>query len=101
MVTQSLTVKTQNSLTSEEQKILLKAKKKIEIIQKDLVNSKGLNDDEIKIAVKVGLIEIDQAWWWKEEWQSKEREAETDIFQGKTSKPFNGLDELIEHIDKK
>lgn len=102
MIPKRLTTKIRTQpLTSNEQQILSEAKRKIETIQKDMVKSQGLSDDEIKIAVKMGLIEPDQAWWWKEEWQRREREAETDILQGKTSGPFNSLDELIEHISKK
>ena len=88
------------SLTKEEQKALLRVKEKIDKIQTDLIHSQGLNDEEIKLAVKVGLIDPDQAWWWKEEWQKGEREAEREIAQKEVSGPFKSVDRLIEHLNK-
>jgi len=89
------------SLTEEEQKILLRAKDKIDCIKKDLIHSEGLNREEIAVAVKVGLINPDQAWWWTEEWQEGEREAEKAIQKGEISAPFKSTEELIEYLSKK
>lgn len=36
----------------------------------------------------VKLISRDQAWFWTEEWQAKEREADQDIQRGRVSKPY-------------
>jgi AbrB family looped-hinge helix DNA binding protein len=87
-------------LTKKEQQALPQVKEKISKIQTDLVNSKGLDDDEVKLAAKVGLIDPDQAWWWREEWQKGEREAEKEIAQNETSGPFRSVHGLIEHLNK-
>lgn len=85
------------SLTKKEQKILLEAREKIEYIQKDILHSHGLTKEETKVASKVGLIDPDQAWWWTEEWQKKEREAEKDIKEGKV-KRFTNVEDLIKDL---
>jgi len=85
------------SLTKKEQKILLEAREKIEYIQKDILHSQGLTKEEAKVASKVGLIDPDQAWWWTEEWQKKEREAEKDIKEGKV-KRFTNVEDLIKDL---
>ena len=85
------------SLTKKQQEILSQAKEKIEQIQKDILHSQGLNKEEIKVACKVGLIDPDQAWWWTEEWQKKEREAEKDVKEGKVKK-FANVEDLIKDL---
>lgn len=40
------------------------------------------------------LISKDQAWFWTEEWQAKEREADQDIRRGRVSKPYKTKREL-------
>jgi len=75
----------------------VKAKEKIEQIQKDIIDSQGLTQEEIKVACKVNLIDPDQAWWWTEEWQKKEREAEKDIKEGKV-KEFSKVEDLIKDL---
>jgi len=85
------------SLTKKEQEILSQAKEKIERIQKDILHSQGLTKEEIKVACKVGLIGPDQAWWWTEEWQKGEREAERDIKEGKV-KEFSNVEDLIKDL---
>ncbi len=85
------------SLTKKQQEILSQAKEKIEQIQKDILHSQGLNKEEIKVACKVGLIDPDQAWWWTEEWQKKEREAEKDVKEGKVKK-FASVEDLIKDL---
>ena len=89
------------SLTEEEQRALTHVRAKIKKIQTDLAHSKGLGDDEIDIAIKAGLIDSEQAWWWKEDWQKKEREAENNISEGNVSKAFNNIDDLINHLNKR
>jgi len=84
-------------LAKKEQKILLEAKEKIEHIQKDILNSQGLTKEEAKVASKVGLIDPDQSWWWTEEWQKGEREAEREVKEGKVKK-FSNVEDLIEDL---
>jgi AbrB family looped-hinge helix DNA binding protein len=85
-------------LSKEEQKILATAKKKIAKMNADLIHSVGLNNKEIKVAAKAGLIDPDQAYWWHEDWQKGEREAERDIAEGRVSKPYDNVDELIKDL---
>lgn len=89
------------SLTKKEQKILLEARKKIEYIQKDILHSQGLTTEEAKVASKVGLIDKEQAWWWVEEWQKGEREAEKDIREERLYGPFESVKEFKESIEKR
>ena len=42
------------------------------------MRAKGLTREEVTVAAKAGLIEPDQQYWWTEEWQEGEREAEAD-----------------------
>ena len=44
------------------------------------------------------LIDKDQTWFWTEEWQAAEREAENDLRAGRV-KEFDTLDELIADLD--
>ena len=86
-------------LIEKEQKLLQTAKTKIERIQSDLQNSTGLSAEEIEVAVKVGLIDAEQKWWWTEEWQKGEREAENDRREGRLSKPTNNADDFFDSLD--
>ena len=52
---------------------------KITKIQTDQKNSIGLTKKEAQIAVKLGLIDKDQVWYWLEHWQKDERKATNDI----------------------
>jgi len=45
------------------------------------------------------LLDPTQAWFWTEEWQEKERQADEDIKEGRVSGPFKGAEELREHIE--
>lgn len=82
-------------LTPNEQILLEKAAKKIARIRKDLVHSQGLSLEEARVAGRVGLISEDQMWWWTEEWQKGEREAEAELRAGKSVGPFTTADELF------
>ncbi|MFH1957210.1 MAG: AbrB/MazE/SpoVT family DNA-binding domain-containing protein [bacterium] len=84
-------------LTKEEQNILSRAKLKIEKINKDILKSKGLTTNEIKISCKVGLIDSEQSWWWSEKWQKEERKSEQEIRKGKIKK-FSSIDNLIKDL---
>jgi len=44
------------------------------------------------------VIDKDQAWFWTEEWQAAEREAEDDLRAGQV-KEFGTLDELVADLD--
>ncbi|MCH8901657.1 MAG: AbrB/MazE/SpoVT family DNA-binding domain-containing protein [Chloroflexi bacterium] len=70
-------------LSVTEQRALTKATKKIAAIKKDLVTSRGLTQDEAAVAAKAGLIDPGQIWFWLEDWQKGEREAERDIMAGR------------------
>jgi AbrB family looped-hinge helix DNA binding protein len=85
-------------LSRKEQTLLASAKKKIAAINKNIRTAKGLTEAETKVAAKVGLIDPDQRWWWMEEWQKGEREADEDLVNGRVSKPFHSADELIDHL---
>src|SRR5712691_8731403 len=83
-----------------EQAVLMNAQQKLEAIRKTPLQSKGLTNEEADIAARAGLIDPDQRWWWTEEWQKGEREAEWEIRKGKTEGPFSSADELIAHLHK-
>lgn len=87
-------------LSAQEQRLLQSAKKKIAAINKDLLKSKGLTLAEAEVAAKVGLIDPGQKYWWLEDWQKGEREAERDERGGRTSGPFETAEELIAHLHK-
>ena len=79
-------------LTASEQKVLLRARTKIEHIRKDLVRAKGLTREETAIAAKAGLIEPDQRYCWTEEWQKGERAAEADRRAGRVVGTFDSVE---------
>jgi AbrB family looped-hinge helix DNA binding protein len=87
-------------LSKEEQRILKGGKGKIEKIKQDLAHSKGLSEEEIEVAVKVGLIDKDQTWWWTEEWQKGERVAQKEIAEGKLTGPFSTLEQFKSAIER-
>ena len=64
------------------QQALVSAKRKIKAINEDVLNSKGLTEDEADAAIEAGLIAADQKYWWLEEWQKRYRKAEEDIRKG-------------------
>ncbi len=81
-------------LTAAEQKLLLRARTKIEQIRKDLVRAKGLTRAEAAVAAKAGLIEPAQQYWWTEEWQKGERAAETDRRAGRVLGTFESVEAM-------
>jgi len=85
-------------LTAAERKILIRAKSKIERIQNDLPNSKGLTRKETSVAVKAGLIAEDQAYFWEEEWQKNERASERAIQCGKTSPAYENANDALAYL---
>ncbi|MFB6356398.1 MAG: AbrB/MazE/SpoVT family DNA-binding domain-containing protein [bacterium] len=62
--------------------------------------------DYVEVTVKGDRIEVipqamiprDQKWFWTDEWQEKEREAEQDIRNGEISGPFETASEAIQEL---
>jgi len=52
------------------------------------------------VPVKTVKIPRDQAWYWTEEWQGKEKEADEDLKKGRF-KEFDGLDDLLRDLHGK
>ena len=86
-------------LSPAEQKILTRAKAKIERIQRDLLHANGLTREEARVAAKAGLIDPDQMYWWTEEWQKGERAAARDIKAGRVQ-TFSSVKELISNLGR-
>ncbi len=84
-------------LSSKDQKLLKSARHKIEAIQKDLKSAKGLTEAEAKVALKVGLIDPEQRWWWTEEWQRGERKAQQDIDRNRVDE-FKSPEDLLKSL---
>lgn len=55
-------------------------------------------DNFIILKTKV-LIDKDQEWFWKDEWQRGEKDAQEDIIKKKVKK-FKSAKELIKDLDK-
>lgn len=84
-------------LTPRQQKLLKTVKDKITMMQKDLTTAEGLTETEANLAVKAGLIDVKQRWWWTEEWQSAEREAQKDIDEGRLEE-FDNLNDFLKAL---
>ncbi|MDI6711397.1 MAG: AbrB/MazE/SpoVT family DNA-binding domain-containing protein [Bacillota bacterium] len=83
-------------------------------VQKRGVISLGLVKDHLRIAegdilrveIEDGriilspmvLVPAEQAYFWSEEWQAAEKEAEYDIRNGRT-RSFENVDDLLEDLD--
>lgn len=87
-------------LSKREQEILVRAKDKIKTINEDMLNSKGLTEAEANAAIRAGLIDPDQKYWWLESWQKGEREAERDEREGQSSSEFETAEGLLAHLHK-
>ena len=88
-------------LTPAEQRILARAKAKIERIQQDLSHAKGLTEEEARVAGKAGLIDPDQMYWWTEAWQKGERAAEADVQAGRLRGPFTTVEAFKTGLKKR
>ena len=44
------------------------------------------------------IVDADQAWFWTNEWQEKERKADEAIARGELSGPFKNAQSLIKHL---
>ena len=84
-------------LSAAEQKVLTRARAKIEQIQRDLLHAKGLTREEALVAAKAGLIDPEQRYWWTEEWQRGERAAERDVRAGRV-KAFSSVEDLVSDL---
>ena len=84
-------------LSPREQRLLASAQAKIERIQKNLIQAKGLTLAEAKVAAKVELIDPEQLYWWTEQWQKAEREAEAEIRAGRV-KSFERIEDLLQDL---
>lgn len=85
-------------LSPSEQKMLLRAKAKVERIRRDLLHAKGLTKEEVEVAAKAGLVDPDQKYWWTEEWQKGERAAEADIRAGRVQ-AFSSKEEFLSGLE--
>lgn len=56
-------------------------------------------EDSRVVLVPQSLIDPDQAWFWTEEWQKGEREADEDIRAGRTYGPFDSVEEMRKHFE--
>ena len=86
------------ALSASEQRILERAQDKIELINSDPLNSKGLTKPEIRVAVKAGLIDAEQAWWWTEKSQKGYREGLAEIDREGISDGFERVKDLKDHL---
>jgi antitoxin MazE len=67
-------------------------RKKAHVQEGDILEAE-VRGDEIVLKPKK-LIDKSQAWYWTEEWQKREREADEDIAAGRF-KDFDTLEELL------
>lgn len=76
-------------------------------IPKEIFEELGLEEGEyVEVKTEDGRIVLvpqetipkDQAWFWKEEWQKKEHEADKDIREGNLEGPFNTAEEAIKAL---
>ena len=50
------------------------------------------------IIVPKEVVDRDDAWFWSEEWQAKEREADVAITRGDVVGPFDSAEDLIKDL---
>ncbi len=74
---------------------ILKVQKKIARINNKAARAKGLTKAEFEVAIKAGLIDKEQAWFWSIAWQRKEREAD----RSRTFE-FDNVKEALEFLHK-
>jgi len=84
--------------SANEKRALTRARKKIKAMNEDLLNSRGLTRNEAEAAAKAGLVRKEQIWFWLEEWQKGEREAERAILAGDVSPAFDNADDAIAYL---
>ncbi len=59
-----------------------------------------IKDDTVVLAPKK-LIPKDQAWYWTEEWQKREREADEAIARGDMIGPFSNIKDALKALKKR
>ncbi len=78
-------------------------------IPKEIFNSLRLSvgdfmDTEVKgnviVLVPKKLVPKDQEWFWSEEWQKKEKEADEAIKKGEVTGPFKKASDAIKALKK-
>ncbi len=88
-------------MTPAEQRVLARARAKIERIQLDLLHARGLTREESQVAAKAGLIDPDQMYWWTETWQRGERAAEANVRAKRLRGPFSTVEALKNNIKRR
>ncbi len=58
-------------------------------------------EDNTIVFVPQKLIPKDQAWFWTEEWQKGEREADEAILKGDLVGPFSNIKDALKALKKK
>lgn len=81
--------------TIRAQQELGSAKRKIQAINEDVLDSEGLTEDEADAAIEAGLIAADQKYWWLEDWQKRHRKAEADIKKGRIHEIYIGTHDIL------
>lgn len=56
-------------------------------------------EDGRVVLVPQSLIDPDQAWFWTDEWQKGEREADEDIRAGRTYGPFDTVEDMMAEME--
>ena len=72
-------------------------RKELDIQEGDLVEIEVVDDRAVVTPKK--LVDKSQAYFWTEEWQKGEAEAEADIRAGRV-KTFDSVEELLEDLDR-
>lgn len=94
------TTESRDSMTRKS--VRLRGKNQV-TIPSELIDQLHLKEGEqLEVAIENGrivlipviTIEKDQAWFWTEEWQQGEREAEKNIKAGESSGPMSAEDTL-------
>jgi AbrB family looped-hinge helix DNA binding protein len=60
----------------------------------------SLNEQGQVIITRLEVIPPDQAWFWTEQWQKAEREAQADINAGRVHRYAN-IDEVVSALEKR
>ncbi|HEU4963197.1 MAG TPA: AbrB/MazE/SpoVT family DNA-binding domain-containing protein [Bacilli bacterium] len=74
-------------------------------LPKEVVDALHLQEgDEMEVKVDQGRIVLEpvnsQGWYWSEQWQQEEREADADLQAGRLSEPVSSVDELQNYLDR-
>lgn len=55
---------------------------------------------EIKLQPKK-LVDKDQTWFWSQEWQKKEKQAQEDVEKGRVTEEFERVEDMKRDFEKK